>query len=335
MPMMRAMNDQAKSSAAAESPRGELHAAPVPVIRAGLAGLLMGLANLVPGVSGGTMVLVMGLYEHFVGSIADLARLKFSRRSLLFLGILAGVAGITIVAFSGVMRALVRDYRSAMFSLFIGMTLAGTPLLVQLIKPLRWAAITGRLLGLGLMVAIGPPDPEARARAKERTAEQQIDPHYALDTAAGALGISAMVLPGISGAHMLLIIGRYETILGSISMMKDFVLSRGSRGDPRLFLGVIVPVGIGALLTLVLFSNAIKWMLQHHQRPMAGFLLGILWGSIIAIWPFEAESTTGDVVVGIILAVAGFAGVYALSLWQPKKQLHPLTGPAPATGSTA
>lgn len=321
------MNDRAKSAEPAGSTLANVR---VPVLRTALTGVLMGLANLVPGVSGGTMVLVMGLYEHFVGSIADLARLRFSRRAIFFLAILGGVAAVTIVSLSGVMSGLVRDHRTAMFSLFIGMTLAGTPLLVQLIKPLKWPAVVGVLLGFGLMVAIGPPDPQARTEAKQRAAEQPIQPNYARDTAAGALGISAMVLPGISGAHMLLIIGRYETILSSISMMKDFILSRGKTGDPALFLGVIIPVAIGALLTLVLFSNAIKWMLQHHQGPTAGFLLGILWGSVIAIWPFAPDSTGRDYVLGIALALAGFAAVYALSRWQPKKQVHPLTEPAGA-----
>ena len=143
------------------------------------------------------------------------------------------------------------------------------------------------------------------ASLENKAGEFVIEPDYPRDVAAGALGISAMVLPGISGAYMLLILGRYETILAAISVTKDFVLSFGEKGDGAVILHVIGPTGVGAILSLVLLSNLLKWMLHKYDRLTLGFLLGILLGSVVGIWPFEATSRGSDYLIGTGLAVVG------------------------------
>ena len=100
-------------------------------VRAGIAGLLMGIANLIPGVSGGTMILAMGLYEEFIDSIADLTALRFSRRRIVFLGIIGLSAAGAILGLAGVILYLLFHHTIAMFALFIGLTLGGAPLLFK------------------------------------------------------------------------------------------------------------------------------------------------------------------------------------------------------------
>ena len=95
-------------------------------------GLLMGLANLVPGISGGTMLLVAGVYTDFIDSLADLTRLRFRFRSLLVMGCIVAAAGLGILIFAGGIKTLVVDHRWIMYSLFIGLTLGGLPIVWQL-----------------------------------------------------------------------------------------------------------------------------------------------------------------------------------------------------------
>ena len=295
-------------------------------------GCLMGLANLVPGVSGGTMVLVMGLYDEFIRSVADVTRLRLTRRNVLFLGVLVGTAAVAIVALSGTMGRLVSVQRSAMYALFIGMTLGGAPLLWKMLRPIRPAAVGGLVLGLAIMIAIAmtrqeKPDSEA-VKAAAASGELTVvydSSNYGADLAAGTLGMSSMVLPGISGAYMLLVLGRYEAILLAISNFKSYVLSGFTEGGASA-LHVLIPVAIGSILALVVLSNFLKWMLRHHEQLMLGTLLGILLGSVVGIWPFsvavaeamakaraEAGIAAGTEAVVFTAADYGFGGVLAVA----------------------
>ena len=244
----------------------------------------MGLANLVPGVSGGTMILVVGLYEEFIASLADVTRLKFTRRSIGFLAIVGFAAVVAIAALAGTLSRAVILHRNAMFSLFIGLTLGGTPLLIKMLKGFTASSIIGVAAGLAIMITIAttksePPD-EVAIKAAVAEGQFVIEPAYSRDVAAGALGMSAMVLPGVSGAYMLLILGRYETILASIAIAKAYALSLGSEGDPRAFLRVVIPAAVGAVLSLVFLSNLLKWLLHRYEKVTLGVLLGILLGSV-------------------------------------------------------
>ena len=292
---------------------------PLPVLRALVGGLLMGLAMLVPGVSGGTMILVMGLYDEFIGAVADVTRLRFTRRGVVFLCLIGVTSAVAVTAFAGTLSRAVTLHPSAMFSLFIGMTLGGVPLLARMHgRPTPWS-VAGIAIGLAIMVAIAldnPPDAEAKKDAVRQAVAAGtfvIEADYTRDLVAGLLGMSAMVLPGISGAYMVLILGRYETILAAIAAAKTYALSLGREGSAGEALHVIVPVAVGAIISLVGLSNLLKWMLERHKKPTLGLLLGILLGSVIGIWPFDAASTTGDIVVGAALAAGGFVFTVSLS----------------------
>jgi putative membrane protein len=305
------MHDRAHSQDAPPAP--DATRSSVPWLRTALTGCLMGLANLVPGVSGGTMVLVMGLYDDFVSSVADATRLRFTRRSVAFLAVLGGVTLATIASLSGPMGTLVSLHRTAMYALFIGMTLGGAPLLLALARPLRGPVIASITAGLLVMVVVAASRPQRPATKDIRAQGVRIEPHYALDTAAGLLGMSAMVLPGVSGAYMLLILGRYETILAAISAAKTCATSLGKTGDMGPALGVIIPVAVGSIISLVAFTNLLKWMLHHYEKVTAGFLLGVLVGSVVGIWPFDAFSTPRDYLIAPIMSLLGFGVTFYLS----------------------
>ena len=112
-----------------------------------LGGILMGLANLVPGISGGTMLLATGIYELLVNAIADLARFRLRLQVLLVLGCVVAPAVLTIVLLSGVAGRFVLEYRWIAYSLFIGLTLGGVPVLARAIREVRPSTVLGVIAG--------------------------------------------------------------------------------------------------------------------------------------------------------------------------------------------
>lgn len=291
-----------------------------PVARCGIAGILMGLANLVPGISGGTMILIMGLYEEFIAAVANITRLKVTLRSLALLGIIGAMAGIAIISLSGKLSELVTTQPVIMYGLFIGMTLGGAPLLVRMASPWRGSTFVAMIAGIALMFVIlfvggeveRPTDEQkAERKAMIERGEYDLKINYGRDLVAGVLGMSAMVLPGISGAYMLLILGRYEQILAAISLGKTYILSMGQDGDVNAF-RIIIPVGIGVIISVVLVTNILKWLLKTHEKVTIGCLLGIVLGSAITLAMAKAPTTSGDWAIGGGMLLVGFIATLAI-----------------------
>ena len=188
-------------------------AGPLPplAVRGAIGGALMGLANLVPGVSGGTMLLAAGVYPAFIGAVADATTFRFSRRALVLLAAVGGTAALAILLLAGPMRRLVIEQRWAMYSLFIGLTLGGVPLVWRLARPAGpavWAGAVGAAALLLLMQAgLGTGNAAGEA-------------NRLLLFASGLAGASAMILPGVSGGYLLLLLGQYETILGAVDTLR-------------------------------------------------------------------------------------------------------------------
>ena len=242
---------------------------PVAVPRAFLGGVLMGLANLVPGISGGTMILAIGLYDRFIGAVADITRLRFRRETILFLGTMAVGLALAVLVFSGVAVRLVAEQRWVMYALFLGMTLGGAPELWKECRPMRLPSLLAILAGICAM-----------AWFALQSGNTALEPTTATFLLVGAIGASSMILPGISGSYVLLILGMYDTVIGAVSVSE----LRESPGDS---LAIIVPVGVGAVLGIALLSNVLKAVLRTFSGPAHGVLLGLLLGSVIGLYPFQ------------------------------------------------
>ncbi len=263
--------------------RTEDDRAPLGVLaaRGALGGVLMGLANLVPGISGGTMLLAAGVYTRFIEAVAEVTTFRFRFRSLFSLGVIVVSAALAIVLLAGPVKHLVETRRWIMYSLFIGLTLGGVPLVWVRARPASPAVFAGAGLGLGAMVLMLFAGTSTGGAASS-----------VLLLVAGIAGASAMILPGISGAYMLLVLGQYEIILGAIDQCK-----RGLAGDVSLILGalpVVVPVGIGVVAGVVGISNLVRWALDRHAKITLGILLGLLFGSVLGIWPFQQSLGHGE-----------------------------------------
>lgn len=247
-------------------------------VRSILGGALMGLANLVPGISGGTMLLAAGVYPQFIRGVAEVSTLRLRPVTVLMLAAIAGSAGLAIVGLAGPISSLVVEQRWVMYSLFIGLTLGGVPILWRMVRPADSALVLFSTIGIALMAALAMTTPGTAGAAG-------IAPQHAMLFLAGLLGGSAMVLPGLSGGYLFLILGQYVTILAAIDAARGAVVARNWAilGEA---MHVFVPVGLGAAIGVVGISNLIKLLLERFQRPTLGVLLGLLLGAVIGLWPF-------------------------------------------------
>ena len=268
---------------------------PTLIARSSFGGFLMGLANLVPGISGGTMLLAAGIYPKFIDAVANVTRLKFRFHSLLVLACVVGAAGLGILLLAGTLKDLVTNQRWMMYSLFIGLTLGGLPIVYKLAKPITTRGMIAALVAFGLMVAL------AVLQAIGYTGSGSSN--FLMLFIAGMAGASAMILPGISGGYLLLLLGQYVPILGGIDDFKEALKAKDISAMMEPALTVVLPVGLGVVIGVVVVGNLLQWLLKQHRQVTLGALLGLLLGSTVGLWPFQqpVAPKVGDTIKGQVV----------------------------------
>lgn len=240
--------------------------------------MLMGLANLVPGISGGTMLLATGVYPEFIGAIAEITTLRLKARSIALLAAIALAAAVAVLLFAGPTKDLVVTHRYVMYSLFIGLTLGGVPIVWRLARPASSSVWIGASAGFAVMVVMALGEP---ARSGGNVS-------YLLSFVGGLAGASAMILPGVSGGYLLLLIGLYIPLLAAIDDFKTGLLD-SPMNWPLIVdsLHIGVPVGLGVIAGIIGVSNLVKYLLERFEKPTLGVLLGLLFGAVVGLWPFQ------------------------------------------------
>jgi len=240
-------------------------------------GLAMGAADVVPGVSGGTVAFITGIYEELIDTISgvNLSLLKtFKNQGLksfwkqlngnflvaLFLGI-----GISIVSLAKVISYLLETHPILVWSFFFGLVLASIHLVGKQVKKWNVATVIAFLVGttIAFWITILPP-------------MQQADASWYIFIS-GAIAICAMILPGISGSFILLLLGSYQTILNAI---KEFDIPK------------IVLFAGGCVVGLLSFSHLLKWMFKKFEGITIAVLAGFLLGSLNKLWPWKETILT-------------------------------------------
>ncbi|MCC5876765.1 MAG: DUF368 domain-containing protein [Candidatus Sumerlaeia bacterium] len=248
----------------------------IPYLRLSITGVFMGLANLVPGVSGGTMVVALGLYQEFIDAMARLTRLQVSLRSIVVIAMLFGLAGVTVLGLASVIEMLMLTFLPGMLALFIGMTLGGGPTLWKDLdrkNTTKWGYIA---LGFLVMAAIA-----------FLLRPGHVEGNWGLFFIGGIIGSAAMVLPGISGSYLLLIMGLYLPIISGISEFRHALSTRDMELLVSLAISLILPVGLGLVVGIVALSNLLKFLLDRFHQPTTAVLLGLLVGSVLGLYPFR------------------------------------------------
>ena len=264
------------------------------ILRGVIGGVLMGLANLVPGISGGTMLLAVGIYPLFIAAIAEASTLKFRAASLVILASVAGSAGLAILLLAGPVKGLVVDYRWIMYSLFIGLTLGGVPVIWKITKPAVRATWVGAVCGFLAMAALAFLQQAGITGSSEGAAG------LVMLFIAGVAGAGAMILPGVSGGYLLLVLGQYVPILTGIDRFKDALKLGDMAAAISVGWQVILPVGLGVVIGIVAVSNLLKFLLQRFEKATLGVLLGLLLGAVVGLWPFQRGNPpeVGDIIKG-------------------------------------
>ena len=249
----------------------------VPLFQRALQGFCMGSADIIPGVSGGTMALILGIYERLLGAIRsfdrawlnDILNLRLTsalaRNDLYFLVPLALGIACAILFFTRVipLPALIVTHPELIYGLFFGLIVASVLILMREVD--RYGtkeiliALAGTVLGFTIVNLVPVDTPTA----------------LWFIFLCGFVAISAMLLPGISGSFILLILGKYAYIIDALG---------------NLDLVVIVTFATGALTGLVVFSRAIVWLLARYHQATLLLIKGILIGSLWIIWPFQERT---------------------------------------------
>jgi putative membrane protein len=302
----------ARSDAVTEEPDLRVVAGPPPMrdplalTGTGVTGFAMGIAEVVPGFSGGTVALVAGIYERLIAAIRQGARalsLLLRGRATaamaalraidwLFLGALLVGMLTAVFTLASALERLIDERPVELSAVFLGLVLAAAVVASrQLRSPTPWHVLLGVVAAAVAFVALG---------VSPGTIE---DPSLLLVLVGGAVAISAWILPGVSGSFLLLVLGLWPAVIGAVAD-RDLVL-----------LGVFA---IGCAVGLAVFSTLLHWLLAKAHDAVLAVLLGLMVGSVRILWPWPSADGIGSPTLGApegdtaLLAFALGLGAFAL-----------------------
>ena len=243
-------------------------------------GACMGAADVIPGVSGGTIAFIMGIYDEFVGSIAridaEAVKMLLSGRIRDFwkhingnflVSIICGI-GLSVIALAGLMQMLLSDYPIQTWAFFFGLIVASSIFILRGISGWKLREALFLVFGIVLGIVVCTLSPT-----------QTPDALWFIFLS-GAIAICAMILPGISGSFILLILGKYQYIMGVITDLVSGV----DLGRNLLIIGVF---GIGAVVGILGFSKFLHWLLARWNKETLIVLAGFIIGSLVKVWPWS------------------------------------------------
>jgi len=305
----------------------EFHRSLPDYLRLGIKGFCMGASDVIPGVSGGTMAFILGIYEELIDSIRSFdlkfirllisLRLKDALDYASWQFLIAVGTGILTAVFTlaKVLSWLLQNRPVLIWSFFFGLIVASVFTVSRYIK--RWTPSIFVWVGLGTifayflvgMVPVSTPD----------------TPWFLFMS--GAIAICAMILPGISGAFVLVLLGKYNYVLDAVNQHDFFTL----------FL-----VAAGAVAGLTTFVRLLKWLFDRHHDLIVAILTGLMCGSLRKVWPWKETLQTitdthgklivtaqanilpsywnNELMMAICLAVLGLLVVFSLEFWADKRK---------------
>lgn len=250
-------------------------------IQIALKGCAMGAADVVPGVSGGTIAFISGIYEELIDSIKSVdieaIKLLFAFKFKEFwqkvngnflLSVVCGIA-ISILSLAKIMTYLLKSHPILIWSFFFGLIIASSILVFKEIKKFNILSAISILVGATIAYFVTVLSPT------------QTPDDWWFIVLCGAIAICAMILPGISGSFILLLMGKYQYILSAVS---GFEIS------------TIALVGIGAAIGIISFSHILSWLLKNFHTATVSLLTGFMIGSLNKVWPWKEvlETTTNS-----------------------------------------
>ncbi len=269
-------------------------------------GFFIGLANIIPGVSGGTLALTLGIYEKLIGCISHFFKnLKENIKFILPIGIGAVIA---ILSLSHLISFCLDNYVLPTILFFIGAILGGLPMLIKKVSghKITISNIIIFLITFGIIILLLFLNSETEVSFQNMNI---ID--YLLLFVVGVVASATMVIPGVSGSAVLMTIGYYKPILNIVKNLTDFS-SLGSN------LAILIPFGLGVLVGILLIAKVLEFLFKNFEVKTYYGVLGFIVASIIAIIYQNLVINAnfvfsfGSLIIGIILFILGFVVAYKL-----------------------
>ncbi len=307
-------------------------------------GMMMGAADVVPGVSGGTIAFITGIYEELIktidgidlGLFKDLFKIGVAQTAKKYnlgflLSLLLGIA-ISIVSLSKMITYLLQEEPVLLWAFFFGLVLASVLYIGKQISKWNALVILAIIVGTGVSYYITIAEPLGSPDS------------WWYIIFSGFIAIIAMILPGVSGAFLLLLLGSYKTILGSISGLAE-AISSGDWAAAWKVIQTLLLFAVGCVLGLKFFSRILTWLFNHYKNLTLALLTGFMIGSLNKLWPWKEvisyrENSHGEQVpflessvlpqnfdgdpqlIGvIILTIIGFALILILERWAAKNAI--------------
>lgn len=256
-----------------------------------LKGIAMGIADIIPGVSGGTIALISGIYQELITSIdridkgffKTLFTKQFSTTwktyNLRFLAVLFAGIVTSILALSHFLKKLIEEQPIALWAFFSGLILVSALHIGRQITSKNWKVWVGCVFGIAVAFTLSILTPSGS------------DHGLIYLFFCGMFAIVAMILPGVSGAFILVLLGAYETALQTLKKAQNL--------DPDAFITLLV-MGAGAVIGLKLFSSGLRWMFEHHKNTTLAILTGFMIGSLHKIWPWKQQITNENLLINVL-----------------------------------
>lgn len=250
-----------------------------PFLSTALKGFAMGTANVVPGVSGGTIALITGIYSRLVACISAFATPSIWKELFrgnfkswwqkvdgAFLAALFVGLAVSILTFAKVVTWSLVEYPVVTWAFFFGLIIVSTAYMLYDIKAWKIKDFLFILIGFGLGLAFCFLTP---------TQTPQTGWFYFVS---GAIAICTMILPGVSGSFLLQIFGNYDIVMASLDVTD-------------INWAVLLPFAFGCLVGIIAFSKFLKWLLARYERPTMILLIGFVIGTLLKVWPWaDAEA---------------------------------------------
>lgn len=256
-----------------------------------LKGLIVGGTMTVPGVSGGSMAMILGIYERLISSISSFRKQK--KESILFLSIFLAGSFLGMFLFANWLLRLMERYPIPVKYFFVGAVAGGIPMIFRAakVKKLTGKAILYLILGIAVVWLISLL-PNGLFSAQNNTGLYG----SLLQIIGGFIVAIALVLPGISVSQMLLMLGLYEEVISAIGSLN--------------VLGIL-PLGFGIIIGIFLTTKVLEGTMQRYPQATYLIVLGFILGSIPELFPGFSASL--EQVIAIVTAISGFFAVYSIS----------------------
>jgi putative membrane protein len=276
-------------------------------IRLFLIGTAMGVANIIPGVSGGTIAVVFGIYEDLMNALSHFLTDKQNRwKYIKFLTLVFSGSLLAIISLARVLSWAFENYPLPTVYFFMGLIIGSIPVVYRSHSDMRisLSRILGFIVGLLLVIVLALVQKGQETNASMAAVLNVSLPSLIYLVFAGAVAASAMIVPGVSGSFMLILLGVYWQVLGALSGLTRSLLAEGFSPIMIERIMVLGAIGIGVVIGILLFSKIMNWAIKHHPSLTMYMILGLIIGSIYQIYPGFQFSVRGS--LAVVTFIIGF-----------------------------